>query len=187
MKFETVIIGGGRAGCTLGKLLLQGGRSCIIVSEGLSPESADARREYLSLGGLMLPGDSVIEGTREGARVKSVRTRNLGSTPLEADFFVLATGKFFSRGLIATMDSIYEPVFGCDVLYDPDRSKWCDPDFYAPQPFESFGVKCSEDLRCYIGGELQQNLYAAGEILEGSRDITLTAQKIAEEICRRKI
>lgn len=187
MRFETVIIGGGRAGCTLGAELLRRGRSCIVVSEGLSLEGADARKDFLSLGGTLLPGDSVIGGDWEGTSLKRVRTRNLGETPLEGDNFVLATGMFFSRGLVATMDKVYEPVFGCDVVFDPDREHWCNPDFYGEQPFESFGVRCSEDQRCYIGGAECENLFAAGEIMEGMPAPEATAVKLAEILCRRKI
>ena len=187
MKFDVVIIGGGLSGCTAAKRLLDEGKSCVVVAEGLSLEGKEARKEYLSLSGLLLPGDAVIGGNRSGSKLEYVKTRNLGETLLEADFFILATGKFFSKGLVATISRIYEPIFGCDVEYEKDRSKWCNPDFYAEQPFESFGVRTDEHSRVYIGGEVMNNLYAVGEILSGKCDIRESALKVAEEICRRQI
>lgn len=161
--------------------LTKAGLSCCVVSEGLSLHETP-RREFISLGGVLLPGDSVLKGEWEGNRLLRVFTRNLESTPLEADNYILATGKFFSKGLISTMNRIYEPIFGADVDYNPDRDTWCDPDFHAEQPFERFGVR-TEDCRVLIGGVASENLYGAGEILAGEVDIV----KSAEEVCRKLI
>lgn len=181
MKFDVVIIGGGLAGTTAGLELQKAGRRCCIVSEGLSlnktPKSA-----YLEAGGVFLPGDSVIGGEWNELHLNAVRTRNLETTLLEADAFILATGKFFSRGLVATPDAVMEPVFGADVEFDPCPDNWYNPDFFAPQPFESFGVKTSGG-RVLFGGEPAENLYAAGEVLAGSSDIVESAL----EVCRKII
>lgn len=182
MKYDVVIIGGGLAAMTAGVEFRRAGKSCIAIAEGLSLHDTP-RKEFISLGGLVLAGDSVIDGIIEDGMLKGVHTRNLEDTLVEADSFILATGKFFSKGLVSTMDSIYEPVFGADVRYDPDRTSWCNPDFYARQPFESFGVITDGDGRVMIGGEPVKNLYAAGEILAGEVDIV----KSAEEVCRRII
>lgn len=179
MRYDVVIIGGGLAGMTAAVALRKAGKEVIVVSEGLSLHETP-RKEFVSLGGTLLPGDSVISGEWDGNRLLSVRTRNLEGTPLEAGAFILATGKFFSRGLISTMDRIYEPVFGADVEYDEDRDNWVNPDFHAEQPFEHFGVK-TEDCRVVIGGITSENLFAAGEILAGEVDII----KSAEEVCRK--
>ena len=98
-------------------------------------------------------------------RIAAVRTANLGDEPLAAGLFVLATGKFFSRGLVADMDRVYEPVFGADVDYIPDRTKWYVADFAAPQPFLNFGVRTAPDGRVLFGGIPAENLYAVGRIL----------------------
>lgn len=179
MRYDVVIIGGGLAGMTAAVALRKAGKSCAVVSEGLSLHETP-RKEFISLGGTLFPGDSVIGGCWDGDRLVSVSTRNLEGTPLEADAFILATGKFFSRGLISTMDRIYEPIFGADVEYDENRDNWVDPDFHASQPFERFGVK-TEDCRVVIGGAVKENLFAAGEILAGEVDII----KSAEEVCRK--
>ena len=182
MKFDVIIIGGGLAGMTAGVGLLRAGRSVAAVSEGLSMHETPAA-EFIALGGTFLPGDSVLRGEWDGDRLLRVFTRNLEDTPLAADAFILSTGKFFSRGLVATMDSVAEPVFGCDVFWEKDRDKWCDPDFFAPQPFERFGVLTSPDGRVFRGGREAENLYAAGEILAGEVDIV----KTANDVCRNLI
>jgi len=187
MRFDVVIIGGGMAGCTAGVELQKKGLNCVIVSEGLSLHKAP-REEFTALGGTLLPGDCVMAGIWDGNRLTAVTTANLGCTKLEADAFILATGKFFSRGLIATMDRIYERVFGCDISYEKDRDKWCSDNFEDEQPFESFGVITDQYGLTSIDGNKTENLYAAGEILEGKPNITESAKKAAENIiCRKRI
>lgn len=182
MRYDVVIIGGGLAAMTAGVILRRSGKSCIAVAEGLSLHDTP-RKDFISSGGLVLAGDSVVGGVFGNGKLEAVRTRNLENTLLEADYFILATGKFFSRGLVSTMDSVFEPIFGADVIYDEDSSKWCSPDFYAPQPFEKFGVATDGEGRVMIGGRPVSNLYAAGEILAGEIDIVNSA----EEVCRRII
>lgn len=80
------------------------------------------------------------------------------------------------------MEEIYEPVFGCDVLYEKDRSAWTVDDFYARQPFENFGVKTDEALRVSVNGQTVSNLYAAGEILAGEVDINDSVEKVCSNI-----
>lgn len=181
MKYDIIIIGGGLAGLTAGVELLKAGRSCCIVSEGLSLHKTP-KEEYIAAGGTFLAGDSVISGVWNGRTLLSVRTRNLEETPLEAEHFILASGKFFSRGLIATMEAVIEPVFGCDVEFDPCRDHWYDNDFHAVQPFERFGVKTTPEGRVLIGGKTAENLWAAGEILAGDNDIEKTALDAAAAI-----
>lgn len=185
MRFDVIIIGGGPAGAGAGLALQKAGRNCLIVAEGLSLE-ASPRKEFTAAGGYLLQGDSVTGGTIEGGRVTKVVTRNLTGTVLEADDFILATGKFFSKGLVSTMDGIFEPVFGCDVLYEKDRDRWVVPDFHAAQPFESFGVVTDACGRVSIGGQTICNLYAAGEILSGCPDIAGSVGRVVDSILGRK-
>lgn len=193
MRFDVVIIGGGLAGLTAAVKLQEAGQSCAVVSEGLSLHKTPAR-EFTALGGTLLRGDSVLKGDWDGMTLKRVYTRNLETTSLEADFFILATGKFFSKGLVATMDSVTEPVFGADVKYEPDRDKWCDSDFSAVQPFESFGVVTDGSGRVCLESVPAENLYAAGEVLAGVNsigpdaedNIRATAEFVAEQILKNR-
>lgn len=184
MRYDVVITGGGLAGLKAGVELLKTGLRCAAVAEGLSLHDCP-RDEFRRLGGILFPGDSVISCHFSGNHVDWVETRNLTGTRLEADYFILSTGKFFSRGLISNMDGIVEPVFGCDVEYDRDITGWTVPDFFKEQPFEKFGVVTDGDGRVMIGGKVIDNLYAAGEILAGSPDITGSAESVAKKIIGR--
>lgn len=183
MKYDVVIIGGGLAGVTAGIQLQKEGRRSVIVAAGLSLHPT-ARKEYVALGGTILPGDAVLSGKFQGSTLKSVNTKNLGTTALEADNFILCTGKYFSKGLASTMDKVYETVFGCDVDYLADPTQWVDKDFFAPQPFMQFGVITDENGRVSIDGKVIENLYAAGEILAG-RDVDIVESAL--KVCRNLI
>ena len=165
MKFDVVIIGGGLAGVTAATALQQGGLRCALVAEGLSL-SGVSREPFLAAGGTLLAGDRVNGGTIEDGRLVSVSTEKLGDVTLEARAFILATGKFFSRGIVADMDKVYEPVFGLDVQYDSDRSAWFNPSFAAPQRFLEFGV-LTQDGCALMDGKKIVNLFPAGEVLAG--------------------
>lgn len=183
MRFDVVIIGGGLSGTAAGVSLLQQGLCCCIIGGGLSLHET-ARAEYIRLGGTFLPGDYAISGEfgPDGC-LKAVRTACLGETILEADHFILATGRFVSRGLISTMDSISEPIFGADVKFDPCRDHWYNADFNAHQPFEDFGVMTDESLHVMIGGSPVPNLYAVGEILAAGPSRTSVSESVSQ-VCR---
>lgn len=189
MKFDVVIIGGGLAGLTAGVELQKKGLRCAAVAEGLTLNECP-REEFIKLGGTLFPGDSVIGGhiadSGDGKSLEWVETRNLVGTRLEADAFILSTGKFFSRGLVSNMEGITEPVFGCDVKYAGGPSEWTAAEFFDDQPFEKFGVTTDAESRVKIGGKVVLNLYAAGEILAGSPDIVASAGKVAKQIIGRK-
>lgn len=165
MKFDVVIIGGGLAGMTAATELQSSGLRCAVVAEGLSLHNA-SRSGFKAAGGALLQGDRVISGRIVNGRLTGVFTEKLGDTVLEADNFILASGKYFSRGLVADMDKVYEPLFGLDVQYEPDRSKWFDRSFAADQPFLDFGVK-TEGLLALKDGVPVANLYPVGEVLAG--------------------
>ena len=191
MKFDVVVIGGGLAGMTAATELQRSGLRCAVVAAGLSLHEAP-RSEFKAAGGTLLAGDIVVGGEFEDGRLVCVRTGKLGDVTLEADWFILATGKYFSKGIIADMDKVYEPLFGLDVEYDEDRSKWFDPSFAAPQRFLEFGVK-SEGGCALKDGSPIKNLLPAGEVLAGltsaQGDATAAIKKSAldaVEIIRRK-
>ena len=171
LRFDVVIIGGGWAGCSAAEQLVGKGLQVCMVSEGLSLAATGYESPYMrhaalqKAGVTVLRGDRVLRGCIEDGKVTGVITRNLGeSAPLVADRYVLATGKFFSRGLLSDKEHIWEPVFGVDVEYDPDRSKWFDPSFEAPQPFMKYGVRTDAEGRVMVGGRAIVNLTAVGDI-----------------------
>ncbi len=122
---------------------------------------------FRALGGEYFLGDSVLSADLENDRVKRVYTANHGDMPFEADSFVLATGSFFSKGLLASPDRIVEPVFDVDTLFTPDRSEWYTLHFFDKQNYQAFGVVTDASLRLFKEGRLIENLYGAGAGLAG--------------------
>lgn len=122
---------------------------------------------FIRMGGTYIPGDTVVKGDFENHRLKRVYTVNFGDMPLAADNFVICTGSFFGHGLIASIDRIYEPIFGLDLNVDGGRTEWYDTNFYAPQPYMGYGVVTDQDFRPSLHGDTIQNLYATGALLAG--------------------
>lgn len=125
------------------------------------------RHYFRMLGGNYLMGDSAVSGTFEGDRLTAVSTAKLGDMPLRADHFVLATGSFISRGLVADYERVYEPVLGVDVNADSDPNRWTQFGVLQPQAYSRFGVATDERLRCLKQGKPIVNLHAVGSILSG--------------------
>lgn len=122
---------------------------------------------FIRLGGEFLPGDTVKRGVITDGRLERIYTENLGDMPLEAGNFVISTGSFFGHGLIADMEHIYEPTLGLDLNVNEGRTAWYDKDFYAPQPYMTFGVVTDDDFHPSFHGRTVSNLYATGALLAG--------------------
>ena len=125
------------------------------------------RHYFRMLGGTYLMGDSAVSGTFDGDRLTSITTAKLGDMPLRADHFVLATGSFISRGLVADYERVYEPVLGVDVNADSDPNRWTQFGVLQPQAYSRFGVATDERLHCLKQGKPIVNLHAVGSILSG--------------------
>jgi len=97
----------------------------------------------------------------------SITTAKLGDMPLKADEFVLATGSFISRGLVADYERVYEPILDLDVDADADREQWTRFGILEPQAYSRYGVKTDGDLRCIKQGKTIHNLRAIGSVLSG--------------------
>ena len=193
IKFDVIVIGGGLAGMTAATAIQQAGLSCAVIRAGLSLSNPSCD-DFVKAGGRII-FDKVCDGVFDDSVLRGVHTGKLGATLLEAREFVLATGKFFSMGLAADMDRVYETVFGLDTEYEEDRSKWFGASFSAEQPFLGFGVKTQDGL-ALKGGEPVKNLRPAGEILAGIsnaggdasetiRNSALDAAKSIIELCRK--
>ncbi|MDU4434077.1 MAG: glycerol-3-phosphate dehydrogenase subunit GlpB [Pluralibacter gergoviae] len=125
------------------------------------------QRHFVRLGGTWLAGDEVAAVAFDGARVSSVSTRNHGDVPLQTRFAVLASGGFFSSGLVARRDKICEPVFNLDITPLLSRNAWYNNDFFDSQPWQRCGVRTDASLRGQREGQQIDNLYAIGGILGG--------------------
>ena len=126
------------------------------------------KRRYELLGGTYLMGDEALRAHIHDGVVHSIVTRNLDSHYVEAGHFILATGAFFSKGLKTNPFTVFEPVFGLDVDYDPDRNNWYDPRFSADQPYMQYGVKTDAALHGILKEKPLKNLYVIGSILGGT-------------------
>lgn len=149
---------------------------------------------FQQLGGAYLLGDNVVRGNFEDGRLVSVRSNNHEDVEFRADNFIIATGSFFSHGLVAETNRIVEPIFGLDVEADEQRTQWYAKDLYARQPYMSYGLRSDDRFRPMIEGRPIENLYAAGSILAGQRAIeegtgggvaTTTALYVADLILNR--
>ena len=147
------------------------------------------------MGGEYFLGDTVRSADLESGRVKQVYTVNHGNIPFEADHFVLATGSFFSEGLVATPDRIVEPVFGADTVYASNRTEWYTLRFFDKQNYQAFGVKTDSALHVVKEGKFIDNLYCAGAGLAGFHPVQegcgagvslLSALYVADQILNSK-
>lgn len=153
-----------------------------VVGEGLflvptaSASMAGARVERALLERFRTLGGRVFQNQRATAcRVESGKVVCLMTSEgesLEAEEYVLATGRFFGGGLVATPTRVYEPVVGVDVAFSSVREDWYAPSVLSEQPFERFGVTTDGDLHPSIGGVRVENLYAVGALLAGADGVT---------------
>ena len=154
------------------------------------------KRHFQKLGGVYMLGDSVVSGNFCDGRLKSIKTVNHQDTEFEADNFILATGSFFSKGLVADQNGVTEPVFGLDTDASSDRGEWYRRNMFDAQPYMDFGVAADGDLRAMKDGVPVPNLYAAGAVLSGFNPIkegsgagvsVLTALHIADRLTSKPV
>lgn len=125
------------------------------------------QQRFTRSGGNWMPGDDVLRADTNNARVTQLWTRKHEDIPLRARHVVLASGSFFSNGLIAGRDRVREAVFDLDVLQSAERRDWYRDDVFDTQPWQQFGVRTDEHLHGLRHGEALDNLFVIGSVLGG--------------------
>jgi len=169
----------------------------LVLLPALPPSVPGIRTQILlkqrfhNLGGTYFLGDKVEEGTIQGNRLHNITTTNHGNIKLEADQFVLASGSFYSKGIVASPYKVYEPIFGLDVDAEEKRTAWFDKKIFKDQPFMHYGVQTDQQFRAVVDGQPVENLYVAGSVLSGANPLKegsgagiclLTSLHVAENI-----
>lgn len=153
------------------------------------------RRYFQELGGVYMLGDTAVGYKSEGDSITSLYTKNHGDIALKADNYVLATGSYFSQGLVAANGEVAEPLFGVDVAYDKVRNNWYERDMFTAQPYELFGVETDAEFHASRGRRKINNLYAVGAGLAGFNAVKqgcgagvsmLTAMSVADNILSKR-
>lgn len=156
------------------------------------------RARFEQLGGLMLNGDKALKAKFDNGKVSHIYTQLHQQDPIVAEHFVLATGSYFSNGLVAEFEQIFEPIFhsdiiGCKTFDKTDRLSWTANRFATPQPYQSAGVAINSHCQVQKEGEFVPNLYAIGNVLGGFNSLELgcgsgvavvTALTVADEILK---
>ena len=129
------------------------------------------KKHFQKVGGTYMLGDSVTGGGFANGRLNYITTQNHSDVRFEADNFIIATGSFFSKGLVSDINGVREPIFGLDVNSADERTDWYKRNFFEAQPYMNFGVLTDNAFHATINGAVVENLYAVGSVIGGCNSI----------------
>ena len=119
-------------------------------------------------------GGHIAKGKEADARkiCKAVITGGFGHTHQYAcDSVIVATGGFFSAGLVTSMGRMYEPIFGIEIKVPQDQKDWSHQSLFAnsEQPFSTYGVAVNRHMQAVdeTGAVLFNNVQFVGRTLQG--------------------
>lgn len=104
----------------------------------------------------------------DGDRLRFEVGTGAAAVTVTAKAAILATGRFFGKGLRANRQGMTEPLFNIPVVQPRTRDEWHGPDFFGPQghPANMAGIEVDSRLRPLgDGAPVHRNLFAAGAIL----------------------
>lgn len=151
------------------------------------------RSAYTRAEGVVLGNCEAVRGDVEQGRVERMQTTTLGEDYLRAENFVLATGKFYSSGVLSSREGVREKVLECDVISDSPRDAWLEESFWENHAFSRYGVQVDDGFRVLRGGAPLRNAYAIGSVLGGFDALAegsgggvalLTALRVADAIVK---
>ena len=119
-----------------------------------------------------MEGDAVTSVTLNDQALHHISTRNHGAIPLKARHVVLASGSFFSNGLIAGRQQVREAILDLDLQPYNTEGDWSHPDFFHSQPWQFIGVNTNDQLQPSRHGQTLAGLYAIGTVLGGFDPVT---------------
>ena len=125
------------------------------------------QERFVELGGTFFLGDTVEKAFFDGDTVIGITTNNHSDIQFYAEQYVLASGSFFSKGIISRSNEIYEPVLNADVEYDSQRDNWFCKNVFDVQPYMSYGVKTDAGFHPLRDGVPVRNMFAIGSVLSG--------------------
>ena len=125
------------------------------------------KKHFQKVGGTYMLGDSVTGGGFDNGRLRYITTQNHADVKFEADNFIIATGSFFSKGLVSDINGVREPVFGLDIKSAEERADWYKRNLFESQPYMNFGVVTDSGFHTTLNGLPVENMYAAGSVLGG--------------------
>lgn len=121
------------------------------------------------LGVRTLSQATVTEAGMDGDGFRFVIGRGGGRTEVRARTAILATGRFFGKGLVADRHAIREAVFGLPVVQPGEREQWHDPEFFNAEGHAAnrAGLEIDDRFRPLgvDGKPVHERLFAAGAIL----------------------
>lgn len=149
----------------------------VFEIPGLTPSVPGLRFEekmitaLLKLGVRFFRNKRVARMTSCGGGFQAEIENFSGTETIRSRSVIMATGRFFGKGLVAGINGVSEPLLGLPVLQPATRESWHSRLYFDPCGHElnRSGIETDEFLRpvCAKGVPIFKNLHVAGTMLSG--------------------